>query len=78
MSTQVITQHKLEPVDKFLFSLLTLVLTLAFCILCFFGVVFAFKTLFPSLTMANAYYAALGSICFLAVVVVRNSLKKLF
>lgn len=69
MSTQSVAQHKIEPVDEVLVNLLILVLTLAFCISVFFGIVFAFKALFPSLTMAGSYFAALGSVFFLAGVV---------
>lgn len=76
MSTQSVAQHKLEPVDEFLFNFLKLVLTLAFCIFVFFGIVFAFKALFPSLTMAGSYFAAFGSVLFLAVVVIIKSIKE--
>lgn len=79
MTTQNIAVHNENTLaDVFLVSLLVIVLTIGFGLLVFFGVVFAFKALFPSLTMTNSYYAAIGSVFFLACVVVRNSIKKQF
>lgn len=77
MSTQSVAQHKIEPVDEVLVNLLILVLTIAFCALVFVGGVYAFKSLFP-ITMTQAVYAMSGSVFFLAFVVIRNSIKKLF